>query len=69
MYLSRDPDDRRAEQHSRVRKELDRLVAELQRDTNPRLVLAGLIVAARKLHRHLEDSDPILPRARGRAVS
>jgi hypothetical protein len=62
MYIARDPDDRRAEQRTRVRRELDRLVADLQRDTHPRLVLNALVAAARKLHRRLEDVDPILPR-------
>lgn len=62
MYLSHDPDDRRAEQRTRVRQELDRLVADLQREAGPRLVLGGLVAAARKLHRRLEGSDPILPR-------
>jgi hypothetical protein len=69
LSLSREPDDRRAEQRTRVRRELDRLVADLQRDTTPRLVLNGLVAVARKLHRHLEDADPILSRARGRIVS
>jgi hypothetical protein len=70
LSLSREPDDRRAEQRSRVQRELDRLVADLQRDnTSPRLVLNGLVAAARKLHHHLEDVDPILPRGSGRAAS
>ena len=67
MYLSCDPDDRRIEQRTRVRRELDRLVAELQRDAPPRL--NGLVAAARKLHRHLEDADPILSRTHRGVVS
>jgi hypothetical protein len=38
----------------------ERLVADLERDTSPRLVLAGLVAAARKLHQRLEAADPIL---------
>ena len=60
MHLSRDPDDRR---------ELDRLVADLQRDTPPRLVLGALVDAAKRLHLKLEGDGPTArPASRGRAT-
>jgi hypothetical protein len=38
-------------------------------DQQPAKRRKRVVAAARELHRRLEDADPILPRARGRAVS
>ena len=68
MYLDRPHDDRRPAQRDAIRRELARLVATLERDAPPRLVLGVLIDVARRMRLRLEGDDPIIrPRGRPRA--
>lgn len=57
MHISQDPDDRRVEQRKHVRREINRLITELQRDIDGHLVVRGLATAARALHERLEAAD------------
>lgn len=67
MHICHEPDDNRPAQRARVRKELDRLIADLSHDAGPSVILGALADAARRLHRRLEDVDRIPPRKSGRA--
>lgn len=62
MHLDQPNDPR-----PRIRRQLADLVDDLERDAPPRVVLAALVDAARRLHLKLEG-DPIRP-ARSRRVA
>ena len=68
MHVSTFHDDPRPRQRARVRLELDRLVADLQRDCPTHIVLNSLVAVARQLHLRIEVDDPIRPYRR-RAAS
>jgi hypothetical protein len=57
MHLFHDPDDPRLRQRERIRRELARLIATLERDCPSHLVLNGLVAVARELHLRLEGGD------------